>query len=221
MLFANVCEGFISSCYGECFSWRFFFVVLLGVLCIWGVLAWLASLLCTRLGLLWCASCWTRPLGKGRWGHYLWNLGGECLAVHKTACMYLGIHELFMKRELYMLGSVGQDACMVFWTNGPPRRNCRQKQRETSFSPLWFFCSVGIRGKVFWVKDFFDFFGLGGPTNVGGWLTHVDLALEVDVDFLAVVEHRLIPARLGVSGLGICMCSCLPGIFSCCWCWCR
>ena len=24
MLFANVCAGFISSCYGECFLWRFF-----------------------------------------------------------------------------------------------------------------------------------------------------------------------------------------------------
>ena len=49
----------------------FFFLVfwfLLGVLCIWGVLAWLVSLFCTRLGLLRCASCWTRPLGGGRWG---------------------------------------------------------------------------------------------------------------------------------------------------------
>ena len=27
------------------------------------------------------------------------------------------------------------------------------------------------------------------------WLTHGDLALEVDVDFLAVVEHWLIPAK--------------------------
>ena len=32
--------------------------------------------------------------------------------------------------------------------------------------------------------------------NVGGWLTHGDLALEVGVDFLGVVEHRLIPARV-------------------------
>ena len=30
--------------------------------------------------------------------------------------------------------------------------------------------------------------------NVGGWLTHGDMALEVDVDYLAVAEHRLIPA---------------------------
>ena len=34
--------------------------------------------------------------------------------------------------------------------------------------------------------------------NVGGWLTHGDLVLDTEVDFLAVVEHRLIPA--GVRG---------------------
>ena len=32
--------------------------------------------------------------------------------------------------------------------------------------------------------------------NVGGWLTHGDLALHAGVDFLAVAEHRLIPARV-------------------------
>ena len=32
--------------------------------------------------------------------------------------------------------------------------------------------------------------------NVGGWLTHGDLALDARIDFLAVVEHRLIPARV-------------------------
>ena len=32
--------------------------------------------------------------------------------------------------------------------------------------------------------------------NVGGWLTRGDLALEVGVDFLAVAEPRLIPARV-------------------------
>ena len=30
--------------------------------------------------------------------------------------------------------------------------------------------------------------------NAGGWLTHGELILEARVDFLAVVEHRLIPA---------------------------
>ena len=32
--------------------------------------------------------------------------------------------------------------------------------------------------------------------NVGGWLTHGDIALETGVDFMAVVEHRLVPARV-------------------------
>ena len=32
--------------------------------------------------------------------------------------------------------------------------------------------------------------------NVGSWLSHGDLALEVGVVFLAVAEHRLIPARV-------------------------
>ena len=31
--------------------------------------------------------------------------------------------------------------------------------------------------------------------NVGGWLTHGDLAMETKADFLAISEHRLIPAR--------------------------
>ena len=36
--------------------------------------------------------------------------------------------------------------------------------------------------------------------NVGCWLTHGDLALEAKIDFLAVVEHRLIPARVRSVG---------------------
>ena len=51
--------------------------VLLCVLCTWGVLVLLSSLLCTGLGLLRCASCWTRPLGGGRWRYYLCNSLGK------------------------------------------------------------------------------------------------------------------------------------------------
>ena len=32
--------------------------------------------------------------------------------------------------------------------------------------------------------------------DVGGWLTHGDLALDASLDFLAITEHRLIPARV-------------------------
>ena len=37
----------------------------------------------------------------------------------------------------------------------------------------------------------------------GEWLTHGDLALEAGVDFLAVVEHRLIPARVRSKWAGL------------------
>ena len=44
--------------------------------------------------------------------------------------------------------------------------------------------------------DLLVFVVLCGYQNVGGWLTQGDLALDVEVDYLAVVEHRLIPARV-------------------------
>ena len=123
--------------------WAFWF--LLGVLCVWRVLVLRGSLLCTRLGLLRCASCWTRPLSGGLWGHYLCNLSGENLKVHKTASKYLGIHVDFSMWEPYMLVSAGQpslhgyDACVVYWTKGALRRTCRQKHSKTSFSPFFSF----------------------------------------------------------------------------------
>ena len=36
--------------------------------------------------------------------------------------------------------------------------------------------------------------------NVGGWLTHGDMAMNSCAQFLAVAEHRLIPARAGYVG---------------------
>ena len=50
-----------------------------------------------------------------------------------------------------MLALVGQPslhgyyACMVYWNKGALRRNCRQKQYKTFFSPFFgFFCLVEI-----------------------------------------------------------------------------
>ena len=61
------------------------FWLLLGTLCILGVLALLViSLVCTRLGFQRCASCLSRPEGGGRWGHYLCFLWGVCWAAQKT-----------------------------------------------------------------------------------------------------------------------------------------
>ena len=39
--------------------------------------------------------------------------------------------------------------------------------------------------------------------NVGGWLAHGDMVLETCVDFLAVVEHRLVPARVRREWAGL------------------
>ena len=143
MLFANVCAGFIRSCYGEyCFCFFSIFWFLLGILCIWGVLVLLVSLLCTRLGLLRCASCWTRLFGGGRWEHYLCNHWRECQAAHKTAYCYFWFKNCFMKGKPKMLALVGRPslhgnyACMVYWAKGALRRNCRLIQCETSFSPF-------------------------------------------------------------------------------------
>ena len=65
--------------------------------------------------------------------------------------------------------------------------------------------------------------------NLGGWLTHGDFfALAARVDFLAVVERRLIPARvrgewarLESKGVGFGLGSRVLGFFSCrkCWRW--
>ena len=114
-----------------------------------------------------------------------------------------------------MLALVGRpslrsyDACMVSQVTRASRRNCRQTECETSFSSKSVFLISRNPFKRFWGLVFW-YLWVGraknpGPgsqhlsveaLNVGGWLTHCDLALSVDVDFLAVTEHRLIPARV-------------------------
>ena len=106
---------------------------------------------------------------------------------------------------------LGYDACMVYSVKGALRRNCRQTKYETSFSPSWVFLFSRNLTKRFWGLIFWHLWigrarHPGPPShvrhvgvefhNVGGWLTHGDLAIRTGVDFLAVAEHRLIPARV-------------------------
>ena len=119
------------------------FGLLLGVFWIWGVLALLVSLLCTRLGLLY--------LGVPPAGHALWaEVGGgitfvtsgkNTLKVHNT-CQYASVLVILggiYVWKLSMLALVGRpslhgyDACVVYSVKGALRRNCRQTKYETPF----------------------------------------------------------------------------------------
>ena len=86
-----------------------------------------------------------------------------------------------------MLASAGQpslhgyDACVVLWTKGALRRNCKQKQRETSFSPLWVFLFCRSSGDQFWGSILW-YFWVGRARHPGP----PSLPRQFDVEFLNV-----------------------------------
>ena len=118
------------------------FWLLLGTLCILGVLVFVVyPLVCTKFGFQRCALYWTRPVGGGRWEHYLCYPWEVCWEAQKTtSCIHCGILG-FLFFKLYMLALVGRpslrshDACTVYQVKGASRRNCRQINGKTSFSP--------------------------------------------------------------------------------------
>ena len=73
------------------------FWLLLGTLCILGVLVFVVyPLVCTKFGFQRCALYWTRPVGGGRWGHYLCYPWGVCWEAQKTtSCKNYGIWGFF------------------------------------------------------------------------------------------------------------------------------
>ena len=100
-------------------------------------------------------------------------------------------------------------ASVVSWNNGALQRNCRRIHSKTSFSPVRSFllCRNSLyrfRCVILWSlwvgrarHPGPGSFGVSVELfNVGGWLTHGDFAHESSADFLAVAEHRLIPARV-------------------------
>ena len=154
-------------------------------------------------------------MGGGRWRRY--NLWEEYFKIHKIARIYSWVQWDVRIWKPYTLALVGRPslhgdyACMVYWAKGALWRNCRHKQCKTSFSPCWVFLFSRNPTKRFWGLIFWHFWAgrarhPGPPSqpklvslefhNVGGWLTHGDLALDAGVDFLAVAEHGLIPARV-------------------------
>ena len=115
------------------------------------------------------------------------------------------------------------DACLVFCSNWAFEGNNGRPKRETSFPfPLprgktWVFLVSRTSMKRFWGKVLWLLWigrarhpgPVGGGVlslealNVGGWLTHGDTALDTNADFLAVSEHRLIPARVRSEWAGL------------------
>ena len=69
------------------------------------------------------------------------------------------------------------------------------------FWELGYSASLDWAGAAPWATPPDQFFGIE-VFNIGDWLKHGDSALEAKVDFLAVVEHRLILARVR-SGIGL------------------
>ena len=148
------------------------FVVSSWCLVMSGVLVFLGSLLCTRLGLLRCASSWTRPSGGGRWGHYLCNLWGEHLKIHKTVYKIFGIYRGFLIWKPHMPALAGQpslhgyDACWFIGIKGHSGEIAGQNKARPLFLLIGFFCSVGTRefGSGVW---FCGICGWRGPSILG------------------------------------------------------
>ena len=105
----------------------------------------------------------------------------------------------------------GYYACMVYWNRGHFGELAGGNHHKTSFPPSLVFLFSRNLTKRFWGLILWHLWigrarHPGPPSqprhlclefhNVGDWLTHGDPALGAGVDFLAVAEHRLIPARV-------------------------
>ena len=146
------------------------FWVLLGVLCVWEVLALpVFPLMSTRLESHRCASCWSRPLGGGWRGHSLRD-PGELSGLHPGEIAGKIYARPLFSRFGFFLCSRNSS----FWWCGTPF--------------LWFGRArhPGPGALSFAVE----------VLNVGGWLTHGDLALDTKVDFLGCFGASVDPARV-------------------------
>ena len=146
------------------------FWCLLDVLCTWGVLALLSSLSCTRLGLLWCASSWTRPLGGGRLGHYLCNLWEDHLKVHKN-CLRVswdlrGFLDVGAKNASPQRDSPDSMVMMHVWFIGQ-RRHLGEIAGKYKVRPLFLLSVFFLLSRNSLVRFWSVVFGLGGQDTLG------------------------------------------------------
>ena len=107
------------------------------------------------------------------------------------------------------------DTHIIFYTRMGVREEQGQMQSKTCLHPFGIWCRITetycnpkrFWGKILWMLHIGEAKHPGPRSppsrkfsiecvNVGGWLSNGDTALESSADFLAIVEHRLIPARV-------------------------
>ena len=147
---------------------------LLGILCVWGILALLIfSLILTGFGLRRCVFRWTRFLCGGRRGHFFCNYWGVACITQKKCCNFSFGWMNFRELMLYMLALGrrpslrGRDGCMVFRANGASWRDCRHIFRKTSFSPLFCFFFFSVESNCWFFYGVGWFFGIFGLVVLG------------------------------------------------------
>ena len=88
----------------------------------------------------------------------------------------------------------GYDAWLVIKSSRAPGGRDGQKEYKTPNSPLALFL-VSLHSLWWFWGCLVWHLWIGRARHPGGWLTNCDFAMESGVDFLAVVEHRLVLAR--------------------------
>ena len=184
---------------------------LLGAMCVWGILVLLVFFL-TGFGFRRGVFRWTHFLSGSRWGHFFRNSRGVSWITQKKCSSFSGCGD-FGNFMLYMLALVGQpslrgrDACMVFRANGASRRNCRQKKRKNSISPLQVFLLSRISG---------FFMGWGGSLASLDCLPGFVLSgLGFDVERLPLFGRLLHRRLLMLVMLGLVLLVCVVLLFRC------
>ena len=158
MLLTDVCAGFICWCYGRCWEWY-----ILGTLgAPWSLVhlggAGFAgfSLMYTGLGLRRCAYRWTRPLGGGRWEHYLRGHRGVHWCAEKCASCF----------QVVGSDSIVEMLCMPALAGlRHPGENAGKRYVRPSFPRIWFFCLVGTLYGGVRFSGIFVLVGLGTLTH--------------------------------------------------------
>ena len=148
--------------------------------------------------------------------HFLGILYGR---KSKNTCHLFGIFQLLIALVAYGEPTPSNYYMHdVVWPNGAFVGDSWQKRCETRYSPIFGFLlpyaylvsKKSLRffwGLIVWMLSIGRARHPGPGTssyppgfsieflNVGGWLSRGDLALESSAHFLAVAEHRLVPAR--------------------------